>query len=152
MICFVIVFSFVTLIFLKHKEYAHTRAHTHTNAADINTCVCVCVWVFRSACGCMSVRVLYSRAQMVRILLCLYKATIIKSQTLELNHKYWEILLLTWCLTQSCPALCATLSDLDNQHVQYFEILGTFSTGSMQLPASICQPPEVPQKKSFILP
>lgn len=46
MICFVIVFSFVTLIFLEHKEYAHAHTHTHTNAADINTCVCVCVCVW----------------------------------------------------------------------------------------------------------
>lgn len=129
------------------------HTHPHAHAADFSTCVrvCVCVWAFRSACGCVSVCVLYSLPQMVRILLCLYKATIIKSQTLELNYEYWEILL-TWRLRQSCPVLSATLSDLDNQHRQYFEMLGTFSTGSVQPPGSISQPPEVSQKKSFIPP
>lgn len=114
--------------------------------------ICVCVWVFRSVCGCVSVCVSYSLAQMVGILLCLYKATIIESQTLELNHKSWEILLLTWCLTQSCPVLCAMFSDLGNRHVRSFEILRTFSTGSMQPPASTSQPPQIPPKIFFILP
>lgn len=138
MIWFVI-FSFVKLFFLKHKGYPHTT-HMHALTHMLQTLMHarVYVWVFRSACGCVSVCVLYSHAQMVRILLCLYKATIINSQTLELNHKYLEILLLTWC-----PVLCVTLSDLDNQHVKYLEILRTFSTDSMQSSASLSQLPEL---------
>lgn len=142
MIWFIIVFSFVKSILLNHKGYAHT--HTH---ADINSCVCV--WAFQSACGCVCVCVLYSLTQMVRILLCLHKAAIIKSQTLELNHKYWEIPLLTWCLTQSCLTLSATL--LGNRRVRRPAMLRTFSTGSVQPPASISQPSEIPHKKLFII-
>lgn len=94
MICFIIVFSFVKLIFARHTGYAQTCTHAqaHTLQALIRVCVSV------SGCmrfGCVSVCALYCRAQMVRILLCLFKATTIESQTLELNHKHWEILLLT---------------------------------------------------------
>lgn len=90
----VIVFSFVKLISLKHKGHTHTRTH----AAD-HQYACMRVCVNSRECVRVCARVVYSRKQMVRILLCLDKAAMIKSQTAELNHKYWEILLLTWHLT-----------------------------------------------------
>lgn len=132
----------------------HTHTGTHTAGTNACACVCVCVCVhkFRSACGCVSACALCSCAWMVRILLCLFKAATIKLQTLELNHKHWEILLLTQCLTQDCPTPYATCSDLDRQHERYFQILRTFSSGNMQPLASISQTTEVPQKESFVFP
>lgn len=83
---------------------------------------------------------------MVGILLCLYKVAIIKSQTLELNHKYWEIPALTSCLAQSCLVLSAMLSELCNCHFWYPAGLRAFST-EWKCAASISQPSEVLHRK-----
>lgn len=149
MIWLVIAVRFVKLIFAKHTGCAHTCTHAQAHAAGINSCVCVCV----SSSECVRVCARVCTPQLCTdgwILLCLFKATTIKLQTLELNHKRWEILLLSQCLAQDCPAPYATRSDLDNQHEQYFQILRTFSSGNMQPPASISQTPDDPQKESFI--
>lgn len=153
MILFVIVFSFVKLIFARPTGYAHACTHAEAHMLQALMHACVCVWerfgVRAAVCLCVHCTAVHRWLGFYYVYSKQLQSSCKRLSWTTSTGKFFYWLK---CLTQDCPAPYTTRSDLDNQHEQYFQILRTLSSGNMQSPASISQTPEVSQKESVISP